>query len=425
MKRTFAILLALSLLCTLAGCGKEEAVEATPAPVVTATPQPMAEAVEPDPAAEGAIRIYAPGQEEGWRDLAARYTALTGIPVELTDSRDAATLLCVDYDSMKQLEGRAAVLDETAAVSRLLVDSYAYRNAEGHILGLPLCLEAVGVAVNTELLEKAGYSMERLDGFKALRRFSTSVNDRKEELGFSSWAPMTLAEDGVEKLSLYLFDMPIRAELQESGSFTGKYVGDYRDSHYKDLFTVMLDFGTKKAGEVNSVTTDESLSVFAEGNTLFCLLSSSELDTLSAKGMELSKLDFVPAWMFLPDDESWGFVTDATGYAAVCTEDIQEQHAAEDFLYWCLSDESAADALSRLYDGLPFEGCRSRNPMRVKNAANDAAGLTAVPWLHRQIPDSSAWNERFLKEIHMISPDNVVWRWQTMVWALVDIWNGK
>lgn len=424
MKRFFAVFLALSLLCGLAACGKEESAEPA-APAAEATPQPMAEAVEPDPSAEGAIRIYAPGAEAGWTESAALYTALTGIPAELTDSMDAATLLCVDYGTMQTLESRAAALDECAAVSRLSVRAYAYRNAEEHVLGLPLMLESVGVAVNTELLEKAGYSMERLDGFKALRRFSTSVNDRKDDLGFSSWAPMALADEGAERLGLYLFNMPIRAELEDFGRFTGKYVGDYNDAHYKDLFTVMLDFGTKTGGEVNSVTLDESLSVFAEGGALFCLVDSGDLGTLANKGMDLSKLDFVPAWMFLPNDESWGFVTDATLYAAICADSEQDRHAAEDFFYWCLTDAAAMEKLSSVYDGLPYEGFTPGNPMLAKNAANDAAGLSAVPWLHRQISDVNAWNETFLNGIRTITPDNAVWRWQTMFWVLADLWNAQ
>ncbi len=423
MKRFFAIFLALSLFCGLIGCGRDAEVTETPA--AEATPQPMAEAKAADAAAEGSVSIYAAEGREGWSALAELYAERSGIRVSLSESMDGATLLCVDYESMVSLAERAMALDETAAASRLSVASYAYRNSEGSILGLPLELASVGIAVNTELLEKAGYSMDTLDGFKAIRRFSTSVNDRKEELGFSGWAPMALAEEGFDKLSLYLLDQPIYAELQESGSFTGKYVGDYRDSHYKDLFTVMLDFGTKTGKDVNTVTTDEALSVFAEGSTLFCLIDSRELDTLSAKGMDLSKLDYIPAWMFLPRDDEQGFVTDATLYAAICAADTAGQHAAEDFLYWCLSDSEAVAILSGMYEGLPYEGFSCANPMLAKNAAYDAAGRSAVPWLHRQVPDLSAWNGKFLTEIHIITPDNVVWRWQVMVWALVDIWNGK
>lgn len=424
MKRFFSLLMTLILTCSLFACGKKQEEESIPAEAVS-TSQPMAEAIAPDASAEGEVSVFAPGQEAVWTALGERYTTLSGISVRIADRADSAALLCVDYNTLLSLQSRISALEESAAYSLLTTPAYTYRTEGGAVVGLPLSLEAVAVAVNTELLEKAGYSMERLDGFKALRRFSTSVNDRKEELGFSAWAPMALAEGSGEKLTRYLFDLPIYAELQESGSFTGKYVGDYANYHYRDLFTTMLDLGTKTRDEVNRVTNEEALTAFAKGETLFCLVESRELDTLSALGMDIAKLNFVPAWMGMPNEAEWGFVSDATAYAAVAAGDPQQQHNAEDFLYWCLSDDAAQTLLSEGYDGLPYEGFSCRNALLQVNAENDRNGLSPVLWLHRQVADPEGWDSYFLSQLHMITPDNVVWRWQVMTWKLVDIWNGK
>lgn len=426
MKRYFAFFLALTMLCPLLACGKAPA-EETPAPVIESTPQPMAQPIGADASAEGSIAVYAPEKRDGWQKLGELYTARSGIPVSLTDSAENADLLCVDYDTLASLAERMVSLAESAAYAKLLVPSYAYENSAGESVGLPLSLEAVAVAVNTELLEKAGYSMEDLDGFKALHRFSVSVNDRKDDLGFSSWAPMALAEGSGQKLTRYLFDMPAYIELQESGSFTGKYV-DHQMLHrpelyFRTLFSTMLDLGTINGKAANSVSNEEALSAFARGEALFCLVDSRELDTLASLGMDADKLDFVPAWMGIPGEESLGFVADATAYAAIAATETRRQNNAEDFLYWCLTDGGARLILAELYDALPYTGFSCRNALLKKNAENDAAGLTAVPWLHRQLRDIEGWDSYFLAQLHYITPNNATWRWTVMISELVKRWN--
>ncbi|MBQ0133921.1 MAG: hypothetical protein KBS46_02120, partial [Clostridiales bacterium] len=81
--------------------------------------------------------------------------------------------------------------------------------------------------------------------------------------------------------------------------------------------------------------------------------------------------------------------------------------------------------LADLYEGMPYEGFLCSNPLLAQNAANDDAGLTAVPRLLRQLEKPEEWDSFFLSSLRTISPDNVVWRWQVTVWDLVDRWNGK
>lgn len=417
MKKTTAALLAFLMLFSLCACGAAEA-PAAPAPVES-TPQPMAELRQADASVETGVRMNGL-----WSEAAARYEAMTGSSVTESAPEDA-TLLIADAETLLARAGSLAELGESAAYALLNERSYALRDSEGRIIGLPLELQSVAVAVNTELLEKAGYSLDALDGFKALRRFSTSVDNRKDELGFFAWAPMALADGSGLKLTQYLFNMSMYAELQQSGSFTGKYVGDYRDAHFKDLFTVMLDYGTKSGKDCNTVSDAESLEVFARGEALFCLMGSWELEALRNAGFPMEQLTFVPAWMGLEGEQDWGFVTDATLFAAVRAGEPAEEHAAEDFLCWALSDSESQLLLADLYEGMPYEGFLCSNPLLAQNAANDDAGLTAVPRLLRQLEKPEEWDSFFLSSLRTISPDNVVWRWQVTVWDLVDRWNGK
>ncbi len=418
------------MLFSLCACGKTRTEVPAPAPTeIVSTPQPMAEAVGSDPSAAGSITIYAPDARDCWTVLGQLYAAKTGIAVGLTDSADEADLLCADYDALASRADRAADLGESAAYALLNTTAYAFKNAVGIVVGLPLSLEAVAVGVNTELLEKAGYTMEGLDGFKALHRFSVSVDDRKADLGFSSWAPMALADGSGQKLTRYLFDLPAYAEWLESGSFTGKYV-DHQLLHrptfyYRTLFSTMLDLGTRKGKDVNTATDAEALAAFAGGEALFCLVDSRELNTLASLGMDVSRLDFVPAWMGIPNEMDRGFVADATAYAAVIANDPTRQHNAEDFLYWCLCDGQAKTVLAETYDGLPYEGFPCRAALLRRNADNDSGGLVPVPWLHRQVADLDAWDSYFLAQLRYITPDNVTWRWQVMTAELVKRWNGK
>ncbi len=429
MKKIFVLLLAFSLIFTLSACGERgEAAVADPAaeaPEAEPSYPPMAQILPPDPVAEGSVSIYDPLNDPFWPAAAEQYTRLTGVPVSLCSSPEEADIRIGDSAAMEAWRSSCLSLSGSAAASLLEGSAYALRAEDGSIIALPLSLEVTGIAVNVELLEKAGYTMERLDGFKALRRFSTSVNDRKEELGFSAWAPMALAEGSGEKLMRLIYNVPMYVEIEESGTFTGKYVGDYNDSHFKDLFTVMLDLGSKSGTEVLSVTDEEALGVFARGEALFSLVTSADVDALAAQGMDLSKLRFIPPWMGMAKEKELGFVADASLYCAVTAPDALRQSAAEDFLYWCLRDEGTRAAFAAAYDGLPFADCACTAPLLIANAELDAAGLRSVPLLSRRIADPQGWDSYFRGQLAYIVKDNVVWRWQVTTWELADIFNGK
>lgn len=417
MKRLLSIFLVLSFLFAL-GSAPVLALEEGEDPSYP----PMAEKLAPDASSEGSVTIYAAEGADVWLALGEEYQRLTGISISLSQNAHGADILIGEKATVQSLLGECKNLSDSAISSLLRFPAYALFGQDGSIRALPLSLDVAGIAVNTQLLEKAGYTLDRLDGFKALRRFSTSVKDRKDDLGFFSWAPMALSEGSENMITQVLYNVPLYVELQEQGKFTGKYVGDYADSHYKDLFTLMLDFGTKTGNDVLSVTKEESLGAFARGEALFCLVEQNDIAALSAQGMDISTVAFIPPWMGMPGEKDLGFVADTRLYLAVPSANPA---CAEDFLYWCFQNEQGVSSLAKSYDGLPFEGCTPTNPLLLASSLCDEAGLVPIPMLNRSFADGEGWNSYFLSQLRFIVSDNKVWRWQEATWKLADIYAGK
>ena len=88
-KRLMALALTAAVGATaLTGCGGNETAATTAAPATEAKTEAAAEttaapATEATPAAEGSVYYlnFKPEQDQQWQDLAAAYTAETGVPV--------------------------------------------------------------------------------------------------------------------------------------------------------------------------------------------------------------------------------------------------------------------------------------------------------------------------------------------------------
>ena len=168
MKKLFALLLALAMVLSMAACGASEpaATEAPAAEAPAATEAPAAEA------ATGSVYYlnFRPEADAAWQELAAQYTAETGVPVKVVTAaggeysstlnaemaKDAAPTLfqCGNMAGLNDWDEYCLDLTNTEFAAELTTDAFNLYNANGELKCVGYCYECFGIITNIELLER-------------------------------------------------------------------------------------------------------------------------------------------------------------------------------------------------------------------------------------------------------------------------------
>jgi raffinose/stachyose/melibiose transport system substrate-binding protein len=196
-KKLLAILLsAATLSMALAGCGA-----AAPATDASASAPASSDASAPAETPEGGIRLVNNKVEvdAGLKKLAAAYEEETGVPVvieSLGGGIDTQATLKGYYqaDNMPDIfvfegdihyptwEGLLADLSDEEWVN----DTEAEYVADGKVYGFPTTTEAIGLAYNADILEKAGVDPKSITGPDSMRKAFETIDAKKDELGLTA-----------------------------------------------------------------------------------------------------------------------------------------------------------------------------------------------------------------------------------------------
>lgn len=287
------------------------------------------------PEAPGAVRLYScdDGFLEVFTELAAEYTALTGVEVTVLcpeadgcqatlqrymESEDPPTVFCVH--SQSQLEGwKDTLLDlkDTPLAAALCSDSFGLR-VNGKLLGVPAAVQAYGLLVNAELLGTKG-ALSRND-ITDLSSLTTAVQILKNNSvkAFPTTA-LTVTD------ALYLLQ---GEDLQTARAFIDLYLS-----------------GCSASGD--------SLELFLDGKAAFYLGGTWDYDTLAAytdRTFHVRNLDILPT-----------YAAGALQYicsTAWCINSSARQadiDAALDFMTWLVTaGEGTAAPVDRLQTVAPF-----------------------------------------------------------------------
>ena len=150
---------------------------------------------------------FKPEADKAWQELAKKYTDETGVDVKVVTAASgnyettlmsemgksgAPTLFQVNGPvGLKNWEDYAYNLYDTPVFDQLTSDSYALYigdKADNDVAAIAYAIESYGIIVNTELLEKAGHSVDEITSFETLKNVADDIQSRKDELGFSAFS---------------------------------------------------------------------------------------------------------------------------------------------------------------------------------------------------------------------------------------------
>ena len=381
---------------------------------------------------------FKPEADEAWQDLAATYTEETGVDVTVVTAASGeyeTTLMSEmaksDAPTLFQVNGPVGLanwkdycLDLTGSdiVNDLTSESFELKDGDA-IAGIGYCVETYGIIVNTALLEKAGYSIEDITGFDALKEIADDIQARKDEIGvkgaFSS-AGMDGSSDW--RFKTHLANLPIYYEYLEDGIDSTKEIkGTYLDN-YKNVFDLYITDSTCDPAELSAKTGDDSRNEFLAGEAVFYQNGTWEYANL-CDTLGDDELAMIPIY-FGVDDENQGLCTGSENYWCVNAEASEEDiQATLDFIHWVVTSEAGTKMMAEQIGVIPFKEAAESSNLFVKQATDYvAAGKTPVAWTFTTMP-SEEWKNGVGSALTAYAAGTG--DWDAVVSAFVDGWASE
>ena len=451
MKKILALGLTAALsLSLLAGCGG-----GTGTPAETGSAGTDAPAAETGSGSGGSVYYlnFKPEQDAQWQELAEIYTEETGVPVKVVTAASGTyeTMLTSemakdDAPTMFQVNGPVGLnswkdycydLSGSALYGELTSDDYARKNGD-EVAGIAYVIESYGIIVNQTLLQQAGYTVEDIQSFDDLKAVAEDITARKDELGFSAFTSAGMDSSSDWRFKTHLANLPIYFEYQEKGiTSTDAIEGTYLDN-YRAIWDLYINNSTADPALLTSMTANDSVNEFTSGQAVFYQNGSWEFANVVGEGkLSEDEVTMIPIYFGVGDEANQGLCTGCENYWCVnknaSEEDIQ---ATLDFMYWCVTDETALQAITGgegampsgetgMGFAIPFKQApESSNPFVALDAEMTAAGKTPVSWNFTTMP-SEEWKNMVGSALAVYAADQSDENWAGVVSAFVDGWASE
>ncbi len=439
-KKLLSTLLTVAMSAALlTGCGGSTPAE-TPAEGSDTT---QTEAAQEEASAEGGSVYYLnfkPEQDEAWQKLAEAYTAETGVEVTVVTAASGqyeTTLMSEmgksSAPTLFQVNGPVGLanwkdycydLAGSDVYGQLTNESFALK--EGDVVyGIGYVIESYGLIANKTLLETAGYKVEDINSFEALKACAEDITARSAELGFSAFSSAGMDGSSDWRFKTHLANLPIYFEYQEEGiASTPAIKGTYLDN-YRAMWDLYINNSTCDPAELSAKTGDDSRAEFLDGKAVFYQNGSWEYGSLTAEGAYTDDdLVMLPIYIGVGDEANQGLCTGTENYWCVNSQaeeaDIQATLA---FINWCVTSEAGTAAMANdMGFVIPFKAAvESPNLFVKQDTAYTAEGKTPVSWNFTTMP-SEEWKNGVGSALTAYAADQTDANWDAVVAAFVDGW---
>ena len=321
---------------------------------------------------------FKPEADSAWQALAKTYTEKTGVTVKVVTAasgtyettltaemakKDAPTLFqCGNETALDTWKDYCLALDGTKFLNEMTTSDFNIKGEDGKTYCAGYCYEAFGIIVNTELLEKAGHSLDEIKDFASLKAVAEDITAHKDELGFAAFSSAGLDSSSSWRFSGHLANMPLYYEFRDDNvteqpaTITGKYL-----ANYKNIWDLYMNNATCAPSELAAKTGDESRAEFANGKAVFFQNGTWEYANLtdaSAMGfsMDPAKLAMIPIYCGVEGEEKAGLACGTENCWAVNAKASEEdQKATLDFMKWVVTSDEGTKMMAEQFGPIPFK----------------------------------------------------------------------
>ena len=413
MKKLIALLLAVIMVLGLVACGSNK---------------------------KGSVYYlnFKPEQDAAWQELAAAYTAETGVPVTVLTAASGtyeetlmAELAKTEAPTLFQVNGPVGLanwkdycydLSGSEIYGHLTNEGFALKEGEA-VYGIAYVIESYGIIVNKNLLSQAGYSVEDINSFESLKKVAEDITARSAELGFSAFSSAGMDSSSDWRFKTHLANLPIYFEYQADGIGTTTAIkGTYLDN-YKKIWDLYINYATCEPALLASKTGNDAVAEFVGEKAVFYQNGTWAWNDVKALGAE--NLTMLPIYIGVEGEENQGLCTGTENYWCVnAIADQEDIDATIAFLEWVITSEEGRKSMSQdMGFVVPFDTFTgeyaSANPLVAVDTAYTAAGKTPVSWNFPTMP-SENWKNMVGSALTAYAAGTG--DWAGVVTAFVDGW---
>lgn len=398
---------------------------------------------------------FKPEQADDWVELAAAYTAETGVPVDVVTAASGtyeeqlkSEMAKSDAPTLFQVNGPVGLatwkdycydMSGSDIYGQLKSDEFALKDGSS-VLGIAYVIETYGLIYNKTALEAycglenaVVASIDEINSFDKLKAVADDIQARADELAEASGFPIKAAftSAGMDSSSdwrfkTHLANLPIYYEYQADGiGSTDAIKGTYLDN-YKAIWDLYTTDSTCEGSMLSGKTGDDAVAEFGLGEAVFYQNGTWAYGDITKAGLLTdADLGMMPIYIGVEGEENQGLCTGSENYWCVnknaSEEDIQ---ATLDFLNWVVTSDTGRDSVANKMGFVtPFkafdDGYTAANPFIEDDNEYIAAGKTPVKWCFTTMP-SEAWKDGVGSALTAYAAGTG--SWDDVVKAFVDGW---
>ena len=259
-----------------------------------------------------------------------------------------------------------------------------YKDEEGKIIGFPYTTEAIGLAYNADILEKAGIDPASITGPESMKAAFETLDAKKDELGLTAvigWcceAKDLYWSTGSHSFANYLDAGLARDDTTYSDLLAEGKIDEARFQKYAEMIALFNQYSDPAL--LTSGTYDQQILGFASGKYAFvtqgswigATMTSDDAEQYAAAGN--FKVGMIP---YAFDEGIDTILTNSPSWWAVFENDNTQK--AKDFLNWLAGDEGQKFLVEDAGFISPFKSCKyvANDPFAQTITDFTAAGKTS------------------------------------------------
>ena len=430
MKKFLALILALVMALSLVACGGGS--------------NDAQGSGDGDATATGSVYYlnFKPEADQAWQDLAAAYTAETGVPVKVVTAASGQydTTLTAELDkdaapTMFQVGNVGAVnsygefcynLEGTDVWNQMTTHDFDLKNADGETVSIGYCYEAFGIIVNKALLEQAGHSLGEITNFESLKAVADDIHARASELGFDAFTSAGLEGSSSWRFSGHLANMPLYYEFRDDNvtAQPATIKGTYLDN-YKAIWDLYITDSATTGAALLTATGDAAEAEFGEGKAVFYQNGSWEFSNLTSAekfGMNADDLAMIPIYCGVEGEEQAGLCCGTENCWAVNKNASEEDiKATLDFMNWVVTSDAGTTMLAEEFGPCPFKNAKTPENVFFAQANEYVAnGNYTVTWAFNWTPAVDDWRAAVVDALSQYTTGSG--SWDNVKTAFVEGW---
>ena len=259
-----------------------------------------------------------------------------------------------------------------------------YKDAEGKLIGFPYTTEAIGLAYNASILEKAGIDPASITGPESMKAAFETLDAKKDELGLTAvigWcceAKDLYWSTGSHSFANYIDAGLSRDDTTYSDLLAEGKIDEARFQKYAEMIALFNQYSDPAL--LTSGTYDQQILGFASGKYAFvtqgswigATMTSDDAEQYAAAGN--FKVGMIP---YAFDEGIDTILTNSPSWWAVFENDNTQK--AKDFLTWLAGDAGQKFLVEDAGFISPFKSCKyvADDPFAQTITDFTAAGKTS------------------------------------------------